>query len=1226
MKKRNLVAAFVPALIVAAPAMASSSRGSRLRGNLTGIYERTTNEASSAPGEERRDPFAAFGGGASAQKPTTEPNARVTEFLQQQGLLSTTAERRSVEAGVRKTFASSCQIGSLVSNCQVTTLQSVCSMQGGVWFPNSDNCSAGSLNAPPMPSPANTTDVSSSNAGETSYSFDIAFFDGDGNFDASTIDANDVTVTGPGGAVTVSNASFVGDVTGGVVTYTITPPGGSWDAADNGTYTISLAGSQVGDTAPEYTPAFPGIGSFSVSIVSNTAPSITSTAVTAVDEDSAYSYTFAASDTDANDTLTYSAPTLPSWLSFNTSTGVLSGTPTNSEVGNHNVTLRVNDGTVDVDQSFTIAVANTNDAPVVSSAAVTSVAEDSAYSYTFAATDVDTSDTLTYSAPTLPSWLSFNTTTGVLSGTPTNDEVGGHNVVLRVNDGTVNVDQSFTITVANTNDAPVLSSPLVTTVNEDSPFSYTLLAFDADMGDTLTYSAPTLPSWLGFDTNTHVLSGTPTNDEVGSHNVTLRVNDGTVDVDQSFTITVVNTNDAPVVTGTPVTRAVEGVAYSFTINAGDVDVSDTLTYVIANNPSWLSIDSGTGVVSGTPSSSDVGTATGVLVGANDNTVTVNLSAFDITVVGDLDGDGQGDDVDTDIDGDGMDNAYETANGLNPRDASDASGDLDGDGVSNLDEYTAQTDPQADDYAPVVTAPDDVTVDSTGIFTQVDYGTATAVDGLDGVLVPTSDGATHLAPGVHTITWSATDAAGNTGSDTQVVNVIPMVSFSKDQTSGEGATVTVKVTLNGKVVSYPVTVPYTVGGTAMPSTDHGLVDGSVTITSGIEGSFSFTVVDDGVGGEPAETVEITMGTPVNAVKGAKTVHTVTLTEANEAPTVALQAYQGGGPTQVVAQDAGQVVVTSIVADPNPGDNHTYDWSASDNALVDTDGNSTNASFTIDPSNMTAGLYKLSLTVNDGQATGKDELILNIVSAPPTLSATDDSDGDGTDDQAEGHGDDDGDGVPDYLDAISARNVLQEQRGVSSQFVIEAEPGISLNLGQTAFQAGNGRADVSGDDITQQTGQSDDEDYSYPGGRFDFNVEELPVAGQSVSIVVAQFSPIPADAVYRKLMPSGWQDFVIDADNAVASAQGTEGFCPPPGDVSYTSGLTQGHWCVQLTIEDGGPNDADGEVNQAIDDPGGVAQKKATSSSGGGGAFSPLWLLILLILGYGMALVRREEKKE
>ena len=106
-----------------------------------------------------------------------------------------------------------------------------------------------------------------------------------------------------------------------------------------------------------------------------------------------------------------------------------------------------------------------------------------------------------------------------------------------MNDGTVNTDQAFVLTVANTNDVPVISSAPVTSVNEDAAYSYTLAASDADAGNILTYSAPVLPSWLTFNTTTKLLSGTPANNHVGVHNVTLRVNDGTVNIDQIFTIT-----------------------------------------------------------------------------------------------------------------------------------------------------------------------------------------------------------------------------------------------------------------------------------------------------------------------------------------------------------------------------------------------------------------------------------------------------------------------------------------------------------------------------------------------------------------------------------------------------------------------------------------------------------------------------------------------------------------
>ena len=385
-----------------------------------------------------------------------------------------------------------------------------------------------------------------------------------------------------------------------------TLPGGGTTAYSNGSASVSLTVSSVND-----------------------APTIISVANKTATEDIAYRYTFTVADVDAGDALTLSAPTLPGWLTFNAATGLLSGTPTNAEVGDHAVVLRVNDGTVNVDQRFTITVSNVNKAPIIASVANKTATEDIAYRYTFTVADVDAGDTLTLSAPTLPGWLTFNTATGVLSGTPTNAEVGDHEVVLRVNDGTVNVDQRFTITVANVNNTPVITSGANTTATADLAYSYTFMVNDADVGDTLTLSAPTLPGWLTFNPGTGLLSGTPGNAEVGDHTVVLRVNDGTVNVDQRFTISVSNVNNAPVITSVPNAAATEGVAYSYSFTVADADAGDTLTMSAPALPGWLTFNATTGLLSGTPTNAEVGDHE-VVLRVNDGAVNVD-QRFTITV-------------------------------------------------------------------------------------------------------------------------------------------------------------------------------------------------------------------------------------------------------------------------------------------------------------------------------------------------------------------------------------------------------------------------------------------------------------------------------------------------------------------------------------------------------------------------------------------------------------------
>jgi hypothetical protein len=175
--------------------------------------------------------------------------------------------------------------------------------------------------------------------------------------------------------------------------------------------------------------------------------------------------------------------------------------------------------------------------PTITSTPVTMVNVGSSYTYTLTATDAET-NALSYSSVTLPAWLSFNTNTAVLTGTPSNSDIGFHLVTLRVSDPYGSTSQSFTVWVgAVGNDAPIITSLPHTGVIENQAYSYTISAADVD-GDTLTYSAPIKPSWLSFDADTRVLSGTPAPADVGLHLVNLSVYDGTVTVTQQFNVVV----------------------------------------------------------------------------------------------------------------------------------------------------------------------------------------------------------------------------------------------------------------------------------------------------------------------------------------------------------------------------------------------------------------------------------------------------------------------------------------------------------------------------------------------------------------------------------------------------------------------------------------------------------------------------------------------------------------
>lgn len=187
----------------------------------------------------------------------------------------------------------------------------------------------------------------------------------------------------------------------------------------------------------------------------NTAPVISGTPSTSTQATLAYTFTPTASDAQ-NNTLKFSIANKPSWATFSSATGTLSGTPSATQTGTYsNISISVSDGYLaSYLPAFSITVtaapstATVNTPPVISGTPPLSVTAGSAYSFTPKASDAD-GNMLAFRVTNKPAWAIFSTATGSLTGTPTSTQAGTYsNIAISVSDGLATTSlPAFGITV-----------------------------------------------------------------------------------------------------------------------------------------------------------------------------------------------------------------------------------------------------------------------------------------------------------------------------------------------------------------------------------------------------------------------------------------------------------------------------------------------------------------------------------------------------------------------------------------------------------------------------------------------------------------------------------------------------------------------------------------------------------------------------------------------------------
>ena len=252
-----------------------------------------------------------------------------------------------------------------------------------------------------------------------------------------------------------------------------------------------------------------GGGNNVVAPPANTAPTFTSGTTATIAENAAITtVVYDANATDAqNNTITFSLGGADAALfAIDGATGVVTlRAPANFETRtSFAISVVATDNgspAASTTQAVAVTVTNVNEAPVFTSGATATVAENAATStvvYTAAATDPDAGTTLTYSLSGADAALfAINSTTGVVTLlAPANFENRSSfaiNVVATDNaNPALQTAQAVAVSVTNVNEAPTFALATQTVaINENVAISTTVLtaaATDPDAGTTLTYS------------------------------------------------------------------------------------------------------------------------------------------------------------------------------------------------------------------------------------------------------------------------------------------------------------------------------------------------------------------------------------------------------------------------------------------------------------------------------------------------------------------------------------------------------------------------------------------------------------------------------------------------------------------------------------------------------------------------------------------------------------------
>ena len=349
---------------------------------------------------------------------------------------------------------------------------------------------------------------------------------------------------------------------------------------------------------------------------------ITTASLSAGTMGTAYSQSLQATGGVPAYTWSVSPGTLPAGLTLS-SAGVISGTPSGTFTGTSTFTVTVTDSQTPTAATKTANLSIAVSAPPLN-ITTTSLAAGTignAYSnQTLRAAGGISPYTWAVTTGSLPSGLTLNPATGVISGTPSGTFVGTDNFTVTATDSQTPTNKTATANLS----IAISVAPLSVTTSGSLPVGVansvyagaTLQATGGIQPYSWTVTTGTLPAGLILNAATGAISGTPT--ASGTTNFTVTVTDAETPTAKTATANLSVVVNPPVsVTTTSLAAGVIGAGYNQTLRAAGGISPYSWAITVGSLPAGLSLNAGTGAITGTP--------TGPLVGVSSFTVTATDS-------------------------------------------------------------------------------------------------------------------------------------------------------------------------------------------------------------------------------------------------------------------------------------------------------------------------------------------------------------------------------------------------------------------------------------------------------------------------------------------------------------------------------------------------------------------------------------------------------------------------